>query len=73
MVRVVEKGETIMEISRSIRKAPSTISTYLWRIKMKLGAKTTEQAAVLFDRLRREEPQAARPSSRVLGVQLRRT
>lgn len=55
MLRVVENGETIMEISRAICKSPSTIATHLYRIKAKLGAKTTEQAAVFFDRTRRGE------------------
>lgn len=54
MVRVIENGETCMEISKAVFRSPSTIATHLHRIKAKLGAKTLEQAAVFFDRARRE-------------------
>lgn len=50
MLRVVQDGETLLEIAAALGRSTSTIATHLYRVRCKLGAKTTEQAAVFFDR-----------------------
>ena len=52
MLRLVD-GQRRKEIIDSTGMAASTFEMHMYRIKAKLGAKTPEQAAVLFDRKKR--------------------
>lgn len=49
----VADGMKLIDIAAEKGMDISTVNTHLERVKRKLGAKTTTQAAVLFDRLRR--------------------
>jgi DNA-binding NarL/FixJ family response regulator len=49
----IADGMKITDIAAQTGMAVSTVNTHLERSKRKLGAKTTTQAAVLFDRLKR--------------------
>jgi DNA-binding CsgD family transcriptional regulator len=50
---LVDDGLTIGRAGKRLGVAPSTVSTHLMRVKEKLGARTTGQALVFFDRRRR--------------------
>lgn len=52
---LVDEGLTIVRAAKRLELAPSTVSTHLGRASEKLGARTTVQAAVLFDRRRRAD------------------
>ena len=53
VIGLIADGKKITEIAEETGMAESTINTHLHRVKLKLGAKTATQAAVLFDRKRR--------------------
>lgn len=48
-------GQKVGEISEFSGMAPSTVAMHIARAKVKLGARTLAQAAVIFDRQRRSE------------------
>lgn len=48
-------GKTVGEIARSDGVSPSTVCTQLGRARQKLRAKTTVQAAVIYERRKRLE------------------
>lgn len=53
LLTALVSGATLTECARSMSKSTSTLGTHLGRAKARLGARTTEQACVLFDRAER--------------------
>lgn len=48
VIRLVASGMTPGEVSQKLHRSPNTISTHLTRIKRKLRARSTIQAAVIW-------------------------
>lgn len=46
------EGSTISKISENTGMSQSTVSTHMGRVRIKLGAKTTLQAGVIYDRMK---------------------
>lgn len=48
IIRLIGSGDMPRDVAVKLNRSPNTISTHLIRIKRKLGAKSTIQAAIMW-------------------------